>query len=263
MKSKQSNFPKSSGFFTWFSQDEAGMTLLEIMISIALLLVMTVATSSLLTNGIDMRLELSQRSKVNHRLSVAMERITNDLQQSFLLNFKRQEFLDYVTTRATKSYFFVKMWDNSSELKLTTLTHKPMVASAHESDQTFVVYKIEKDKDTQRPHLFRGETKVIPSNFEDEVPMVILARNIKAIRIKPWDGENWKEDWNSTKTEWRDTLPRLVKVEVDAYINELDGETAQYSETDPITTLRTVVAISKAFEMKEQKEGTKTPKWDH
>ncbi len=242
---------------------ESGMTLLEILISISLLMVMTIATSSLLRNGIDMRIELSQKSKVNHRLAVVMEHITRDLQHAFLLNFKRPEFLDYVTTRATKSIFFVKLWDNSSELRLTTLTHKAMVASAHESDQTFVVYKIEKDKDNQRPHLFRGETPYIPSNFEEDVPTVILAKNIKAIRIKPWDGENWKDEWNSGKADWRDTLPRMVKVELDAYLNELEDETGQYGENDPITTIRTVVAIPKAVEMKELKEGSKNNiKWD-
>ena len=138
-----------------------------------------------------------------------------------------------------------------------------MMASAHESDQTFVVYKIEKDKDNQRPHLFRGETHSIPSNFEEDVPMVILAKNVKALRIKPWDGQKWVDDWNSGKSEWRDTLPRMVKVEVDVYINELDDDTTQYGENDPITTLRTVVNIPKAVEMKELKDPSKTLNWDH
>lgn len=242
---------------------QSGMTLLEILISIALLMTMTVATSSLLTNGIDMRFTLAQRSKVNHRLAIAMQRITEDLQHAFLLNFKRQEYLDYVTTRSTKSIFQVKPWDNNSELRLTTLTHRPRIASAHESDQTFVVYRIEKDKDNQRPHLLRGETSMIPTNFEDDVPMVILAKNIKALRIKPWNGEKFDEEWNTGKSEWRDTLPRMVKIEVDAYTNELDDETAQYGENDPLTTLRTVVMIPRAVDTKEMKERSKTLKWDH
>ncbi|WP_141731898.1 type II secretion system GspH family protein [Oligoflexus tunisiensis] len=243
--------------------EESGMTLLEIIISITLLLVMTISTSSLLTNGIDMRLELSQRSKVNHRLAIAMQRITDDLQHAFLLNFKRQEYLDYVTTRATKSLFMVRPWENNSELRLTTLTHKPRVASAHESDQTFVVYRIEKDKDNQRPHLFRGETPMIPMNFEDDVPMVVLAKNIKALRISPWNGEKWIEEWNTGRADWRDSLPRMVKVEVDAYTNELPDETSQYAEGDPITTLRTVVMIPRAVDTKEVKDRSKTLKWDH
>jgi hypothetical protein len=241
---------------------ESGMTLLEILISIALLLVMTVATSSLLRNGIDMRMELSQRSKVNHRLAVIMQHITNDLQHAFLLNLKRMEYLDYITTRSTKSLFMVKPWDNNSELSLTTLTHKPMIASAHESDQTFVVYRIEKDKDNQRPHLMRGETRLIPSNFEEDVPMVVLSRNIKALRIKPWNGTKWDDEWNTTKSDWRDALPRMVQVEVDAYSNELENDTDQYGENDQVTTLRTVVDIPRAIEMKEVKDPTKTLKWD-
>ncbi len=242
--------------------DESGMTLLEIIISIALLLVMTIATSSLLTNGVDMRLELAQRSKVNHRLAIAMQRITDDLQHAFLLNTKRSEYQDAAVTRATKSLFYIRQWDNNSELKLTTLTHKPRIASAHESDQTFVVYRVEKDKDNQRPHLFRGETPGIPMDLEEDVPMVILAKNIKAVRIQPWDGLKWETEWNSGKTDWRDTLPRMVKVEVDAYTNELADDTTQYGENDPITTLRTVVMIPRAVDTKEVKERSKTLKWD-
>jgi hypothetical protein len=125
-----------------------------------------------------------------------------------------------------------------------------------------VVYRIEKDKDNQRPHLYRGETAVIPSNFEDDVPMVILAKNIKAIRIRPWTGEKWEDEWNTGRSDWRDTLPRMVKVEVDAYVNELEDETSQYAEGDPITTLRTVVTIPRAMDMKEIKDRSKTLKWD-
>ncbi|WP_324964696.1 type II secretion system protein [Oligoflexus sp.] len=242
---------------------ESGMTLLEILISIALLLTMTVATSSLLTNGIDMRMELSQRSKVNHRLAIVMDRITQDLQHAFVLNFKRQEYSQTVTTRTTKSFFSIKPWENNSELRLTTFTHQPRIASAHESDQTFVVYRIEKDKDNQRPNLYRGETSSIPMNFEDDVPMVVLAKNIKALRLKPWTGEKWEDDWNTTRTDWRDILPRMVKIEVDAYTNDLTDDTAQYAEGDPVTTLRTVITLPNAFEMKEMKDRSKTLKWDH
>jgi type II secretory pathway pseudopilin PulG len=242
--------------------DESGMTLLEIIISIALLLVMTIATSSLLTNGVDMRLELSQRSKVNHRLAIALQRITEDMQHAFVLNNKRSEYQGAAMTRATKSLFYIKQWDNNSELRLTTLTHKPRIASAHESDQTFVVYRIEKDRDNQRPHLFRGETPTIPSNFEDDVPMVILAKNIKSLSIQPWDGMKWETEWNSGKTDWRDTLPRMVKVEIEAYTNELEDDTSQYGETDATTKLRTVVSIPLAVDMKEIKERSKTLNWD-
>ena len=244
------------------SVSEAGMSLLEIIISISLLLVMTIATSSLLRNGIDLRLELSQRSKVNHRLAIVMKRITDDVQQAFLLNFKRQEYYSY-STRTTKSIFSVKMWDNSSELRLTTNTHKAMIANAHESDMAFVVYKIDKDRENQRPNLLRGETKTIPLSFEDDVPMVVLAHNIKAIRVLPWNGEAWKDEWSSNKSDWRDTLPRMVKVEVDAFVNEPSDDTTPFTETDPIATLRTVVAIPRAVEMKEPKEAPKTIKWDY
>lgn len=239
---------------------EAGMTLLEIMFSVALLLLMTVSASSIIRNGIDMRIALSQQSKVNHRLNLAMQKLADDIEETFLIDLQRQELLS--TERSTKSIFAIKMSQNSSELRMTTLTHKAIEANSHESDQSLVVYKVEKDNNTGRTHLMRGDSEVIPTQLDEDPPMTILARNIKAIRVTAWNGDDWKDEWNSTRSDWRNTLPRMVRIEVEAYAIEPEDEAAPIVESDPTVILRTQVFLPRSLQTRELKEPSKSAKYE-
>lgn len=238
-------------------RDESGLTLLEIIFSVTLMLIMTMATASVMRNGLDMRVELSARSRVTHRINVVLSKISDDLQHAFIVPSTQ------VFTRKAeiKTLFKVKPWDNSMELRLTTMNHKPHTGGTSASDQAFVVYRIEKDS-LQRPILWRGESSTLPENLEHDIPMSILARNIKAIRIKPWNGADWEDTWDTTRSDWRDMLPRMVQVEVEAYSYDPLSPDDPIAENDPTQIMRTVVYIPRAALNKEPKEGGKTVKFD-
>lgn len=233
------------------------MTLLEIIFSITLMLIMTMATAGVLRNGLDMRIELSQRSRVTHRINIVLTKISDDLQHAFIIPSQQV----FIRKAEIKTLFRVKPWDNSSELRLTTMNHVPHQSGAHESDQTFVVYRIDKDPHSNRPHLYRGEATTIPENLEEDLPMSIIARNIKAIRIAPWNGEDWRDEWDSSRSDWRDALPRMVRIEIEAYAYDPDDPETPIGDNDPTVTMRTVVFIPRAVLTKEPKDPVKTPKY--
>lgn len=236
--------------------DQSGMTLLEIIFSVTLMLIMTMATASVMRNGLDMRLELSARSRVTHRINVVLSKLSDDLQHAFLVPSTQA----FIRKAEIKTIFRVKPWDNSSELRLTTMNHVPHSAGTYESDQTFVLYRIEKDSTTQRPNLYRGETTTLPDNLDQDIPMSLLARNIKSIRIKPWDGTEFTEEWDSTRSDWRDILPRMVQLEIEAYSYDPQGDDP-IGENDPTQIMRTVIYIPRAAVLKEKKEPVKSPKY--
>ncbi len=251
-------FPSSSSKGSIHSPSrESGMTLLEIIFSVTLMLIMTMATASVLRNGLDMRLELSQRSRVTHRINIVMQRISDDLQHAFIISSQQV----FIRKAEIKTLFRVKPWDNSSELRLTTMNHVPHMGGTHESDQTYVVYRIEKDNTSNRPHLYRGEASTIPENLDDDPPLSVLARNIKSIKISPWSGEAWREEWDSNRSDWRDTLPRMVKVEIEAYAYDPPDPDTPISENELTVTMRTVIFIPRAVLTKEPKEAGETPKY--
>lgn len=237
---------------------EAGMTLLEIIFAVTLMMIMTFATASVLRNGLDMRFDLSQKAKVTHKVNVVMQRVSRDLQHAFIVP-SNQAF----SRRAEiKSLFRVKPWDNSSELRLTSMAHEAIMSTVHEGDQSFIVYKIERDSATNRPVLYRGESPVVPQNFDEEIPMVRLASGIKGLKILVWNGDSWKEEWDTSRSDWRDMLPKMVRVEVEAYMNEPASEDEPLADNEPTTITRTLVYIPRSAANKEPKDPPKTLKFE-
>ena len=239
------------------SDSQSGMTLLEIIFSVTLMLIMTMATASVLRNGLDMRLELSQRSRVTHRMNIVLQRLSDDLQHAFIIPSQQV----FIRKAEIKTLFRIKPWDNSSELRLTTMNHVSHQSGTHESDQTFVLYRIEKDNRSNRPHLYRGEAAVIPENLDQDIPMSVLSRNIKAIRISPWNGEDWRDEWDSNRSDWRDVLPRMVKIEIEAYAYDPADPDEPIGDKDPTVTMRSIVFIPRAVFTKEPKDPVKTAKY--
>ena len=236
------------------------MTFLEVIFSIMILLVLAMTAASLIRNGVDLQMSLSQQAKVSHGLSVAMKRLTSDLQHAFLIDRKRLEY--FFSTRKMKTYFEVKTRGNNSTLMLTAMNNQARMMNAQESDQTFIVYRVERDDTTGLSNLLRGQTKYIPERFrERDVPTEVLAKNIRALRIKPWDGNQFRNEWNSDKAEWRDKLPYMVEVEIEAYeVDLIDEERVEDESQTPYSTMRTVIYIPRARGKKQRRDPSSQPK---
>ena len=213
-----------------------GFTLLEVILSLAILASLMSGVAMLLKNSSEVKAGVSEAGNVNHRLQVAMEKISRDLAHAFLVS-KRD--LD----RKTKTIFRIERQDNSDRLFLTTTTHRPKKIHSKESDMTYVVYEVRKDEDGQEPtHLFRGETARVPDSFREQVETVMLARAVKALKLIPWNGDKWSTDrWHSNRGEHRNKLPHMVRIELEAYESvELDGENANWREAATVS-LKTAV----------------------
>ena len=129
------SFARTSG-----QAGQSGLTFLEVILAIMILLTLTIAAAQMIRSGVEIQISMSERGKVQHRLDVAIQRITDDLKHSFIINRKRPEV--YYTSRKFKTYFSIDRQSGSSILKMTTTNHRPMMASANESDQNFVQYKV-------------------------------------------------------------------------------------------------------------------------
>lgn len=215
---------------------QQGFTLLEVIMSLAILASLMSGVAMLLKNSSEIKTGVSAAGNVNHRLQVALEKVSRDLAHAFMI--KKTDF-----DRRTKAIFTIEKQGDSDRLSLTTMTHRPKRVNSKESDMTYVVYEVRKDEDGKEPtHLFRGETVRVPESFRDPVDMVILARAVKSLRIVPWDGSKWSPDrWHSGRSEHRHKIPHMVRVELVAYeATELDAENARWEEAETLA-LKTVV----------------------
>jgi hypothetical protein len=61
--------------------------------------------------------------------------------------------------------------------------------------------------------LFRLQARTVdpPEVFDDEDNWRVCARRVKAVALEYFDGEEWREEWNSYE---EDTLPRAVSIEI-------------------------------------------------
>ena len=141
------------------------------------------------------------------------------------------------------------------------MSHEPILANSHQSDQTYIIiYKIEKDFDSNMTSLYRGATKVIPEKLDDEAPFELLARHVKSIKVWGWNGDGWKERWDTRKSEFKNILPKIVKIEIEVYDKEFFPDEPVNYDDAPTTIRRSIVYLPMSQGQAEKKQGSSSPK---
>lgn len=223
-----------------FLRRSAGFTLLEVMITIGILATMMLAVTSLLKNSFDIRFALSNKAKVSHRLNIAMRSISEDLSEAYIVSSKDTKRSN--AERTTKTIFQITKEMGSDVLRFTTMNNRSPFKNQKESDEAFVVYKVKENKKISgRKDLYRGVMTKLPSSFREDPEVSILAKNIKSLSFEYWRGDKWvKDKWDSTSSDTRDKIPHMVKLEVEAWTEDLEegDEVAEYhEETVKVSTI--------------------------
>lgn len=246
------------------SRSSRGFSLIEVVITIAIMMSLTIAVASMLKSGFEVKEGLSQKSKVVHRLQVAMDRIARDLEHAFLISTVKDQNKNPLQRR-TKTLFKIDRSGGTDRLLLTTKTHRPLLAGANEADLTFVVYQLKDAQDAAgRKHLYRAESPVIPEDFKDEPTPHILARHFKSVSFEAWDGEKWlKDGWDTGRSDTRNRLPKMVRITLEAYTHDrIDGDAQDANELDSQTEMiSSVIYLSEAVAHQDLKQPSKSLRW--
>ena len=242
----------------------AGFTILEVVLSISILLTLSIAATTVIRNSLSMRAALANQGEYTHKMSMAMQKIADDLAHVFIIDTKRAELNP--GGRRTKALFRVKRDGETYGLKMTVMNHQPRLKNSHESDQALVVYEVKPDETSihGKTSLYRGETKVIPEDGEEEIPMAKMAEGIKSLKVWCWDGQKWSDDsWDTTRSDWRNKLPHMIKIELEAYETPLgEAEEAEQGTEPPTSKLSTVVYLDTTYGTPELKQRNTSPKWE-
>src|ERR1041385_4614705 len=106
---------------------QAGMTLLEIMLAIAILVVMmTIANTS------ESKKQFEKYEERNHELRMAIGRVVRDFEHAYL---SRNEDTNAVYPR---TMMVAKSGSRLPDVKFSTLDHRVLWADANESEQTVI-----------------------------------------------------------------------------------------------------------------------------
>lgn len=240
----------------------AGFTLLEIILTLGILMSMMFAVSSMMQGSFDVRTGLSQDARVTNRLIRAMDKISDDLQHAFV--YEKNDPRNFVGRRYPPVFRIETR--SSSKLMMTVKNHKPIRSGAKQSNLSYVVYEIRPDPDNPGwTHLYRGESKVLPEDYKEEPPMQVFARYIQSVRFQAWRGDDWERDnWDTTRGSWRDSLPQMVKVEIRAFPEDpvSEGERPEDDESQ-LVTVSSIVRLSQSIGMEELKQPTGSIRWDY
>src|SRR5215471_13218163 len=113
---------------------QAGLTLLEIMIAIAVLAVMMSLAWRTISNTSESKKTFEKYEERNHELRMAMGRIVRDFEAAYL---SRNEDLNAVHPR---TMFVAKSGSRLPEVRFSTMDHRVLWADANESEQTVISY---------------------------------------------------------------------------------------------------------------------------
>ncbi len=235
------------------SRKQLGFTLIEVMITIAILAGMVLFISQMLRGSFDMRASLSQKNRVTGRMNRAMLQLNQDLTHVFVLDDRMPGRSDQVHKR---TLFRLEKSTSIDTLSFTYMGHRPRNQNAFESNLSYVVYEVQASKKMPgRSHLFRGEYPRVPKNFKEKPTMQLFAEYVKSMSIELWDGEKWRKDtWDSSRGETNNRVPHMVRITLVAWNQEpIEGVAIDESQ-ETLTQYSTVVYIPGALSFTELKQ---------
>jgi type II secretory pathway component PulJ len=193
---------------------EAGLTLLEIMISTAIMVTMMALAWRTIGNTGDVKRRFEAFEERNHELRMALGRIAADFEAAYLSTNEDQS----ATHRRTM--FIAKSSSKFPEIRFSTLGHRVLWADANESEQTVISYLTRSDPERRNVTDWVRREQRRPSNeHPDEVPAEydVLLRDVQSVKLELWNwrSQEWQDTWDTTQSDGqKNWLPSRVRITV-------------------------------------------------
>lgn len=190
---------------------QRGLTLIEIMISLALIGLMMAVAWGTIRSASTARTNYIALEERNSEIRVALARLVFDLEASYL---SANEDMNFDNRR---TMFIGK----SEELRFSTFGHVTLWADANESEQTVVSYFLDSERgaSSSKEALYRKEMRRQSNESWESEPgeLDVLLRDIEKLEFEYWDwnDKEWQESWDTTKQDAeKDRLPTRVRITV-------------------------------------------------
>lgn len=185
-----------------------GITLMETMLAIGIVLMMSAIGWASVQDAIEMNDALAQGDATTRAARVALGRLRRELQVAYLTP-NRGSALTYRTV-------FVAEDSNPDEIWFASLSHQRRYRNSRECDQTEITVWTERADREQGPGdiLYHREAPRIDENPDQDGIIWPLAYNVRTFNLRFLDGRlnEWKDEWNSDGADTPYMLPRAVEV---------------------------------------------------
>ncbi|MEQ1501484.1 MAG: type II secretion system protein GspJ [Myxococcota bacterium] len=185
-----------------------GMTLVEVIVALAILLIMSALIFESLQNSITFHNILGARDETVRTARAAISKITRDLQLAYLTP-NRTALGSYQTV-------FVGYDDDPAKLYFATLNHQRLYLDSRECDQAEVtVWAEQAPKEHGNGYiLYHRESPRIDQYPDEQGVIWPLAYNVRTFSLRYLDqvsGE-WRTTWDTRSGDTPYRLPRAVEI---------------------------------------------------
>lgn len=205
---------------------QTGFTLIEVLISIAILAFIMVAVWSSTSQSLDAKDRIEKRDGIFQEGRVSLRKLSDDLEMAFLIKDPRARAAEAVaagvaasTEVATRprpiSFFIAEDRGERDELRFTTLSHLRLFKNAKESEQSKVSYAVaQSPEDPNVLNLVRTYYPWLDDKDTVEGTSYVVAENVREFNVEYYDTrkQEWVRSWNTMQLDWKDRLPRAVRV---------------------------------------------------
>jgi prepilin-type N-terminal cleavage/methylation domain-containing protein len=191
---------------------QAGLTLIEVMIASAVMVMMMTLAWRTIRNTSDTRRSTGTYQERNHELRMALGRVVADLEGAYLS--KNED----TNASHPRTMFIGKPGSRVPEIRFSTMNHRVLWADANESEQTVISYKALDSRDRAGEVEWLRSEQRRPSNQppeEEPAEYDVLARNIQKVELQFWNWKNleWQDTWDTTQGDGqKGWLPSRVKI---------------------------------------------------
>lgn len=239
-----------------FRNKEKGLSLIEVLLALTLLSGLVLYLGTMTKSTMIKQQKIKTQNEITYELNRILEQISYDLAHAYIISTK--DLARNGGHQKPSTLFAIEKARPSDALKMTYSGHKADKANSHESDFSYVVYRVKEDPDNKESrNLYRGEHPRVPEDFKSDPPMKIFAKGVHSIKLTAWDGQRWsKEKWDSTMRETKNKLPKMVRVEV--FLWKRDPKKMTKAEKDSeLERFVTIVYLNQSLDLAEVKTPSK------
>lgn len=185
-----------------------GMSLIEVLVAIAILVVMSAIVFESLSNSILFHNLLASRDETVRTARAAIGKISRDLQLAYLTPNR--------TAVNTYQTVFVGYDEEPSKIFFSSLNHQRLYLDSRECDQTEITVWAEPSPEERGKGfiLYHRESPRIDQYPDEQGKIWPLAYNVRSFRLRFLDQQSgeWKTTWDTRGAETPYRLPRAVEI---------------------------------------------------
>lgn len=188
-------------------RSRAGLTIVEVMVAMAILLIMVATTGAVLANALEIRKVLEDRDSTTRAARVALGTIRRNLQLAYLT--------DQVSPTFTYQTVFVGLDGRTDSIFYATRAHQRLYRDSRESDAAEISLWAETSRASRRGYtLYQRESQRVDEEPDEGGRVLPLAHQVRTFELRYLDGTQdvWREEWDTRSVDQANRLPRAVQI---------------------------------------------------